>query len=557
MTVHATWFGPQDAALLGFVHIPEDGQARGAVVLCPPLGQEHIDSYRGVGLAAQQLCAAGVVAVRFDYEGTGDSAGDQLAADAVERWISSVATAVELARATGVQCVSLAGLRAGALLAAAAAGRCGPLTSFALWDPVVNGRAYLRQQTTLYRMSVGTDREQDGAVSIPAAVFAAETAKALSSLRLSAFVPALAAQPLLYAVREGAQPDPALRELMDAVGSANLSLNRQEEFLERPSSHFRIPSRSIQQITGWLAESFPARRIPVTAPEVRERACVGHTSDGQPVFETLHRCGPDELFAIETSTGVGNRSLVLYSPAKEHRVGPARMHVELARALAQASVQTVRFDRRGTGDSGAVAWNELTPMYSAESVVDATSVLGLVRSAPAETTVAGLCAGAWLAVMAGLNHRVSSVVMLSPIIWAFQTRDHKIAAAQLTIDRTEAENARLSRRMRIKGTLRRRLPYVLWRWLGGRGVTPVPEVTLAALLRRGIRVTAVMPPADYTWFLDQRGAEGLRRLKRRGLQPDLVLTEAGDHSLLHRSTRETATATVTRVVTRRPKSPTP
>jgi len=555
MTAHATWFGPEAASLLGFVHIPEDGLARGAVVLCPPLGQEHIDSYRGVVLAAQQLCAAGVVAVRFDYEGTGDSAGAQLAPDAVERWIRSIVTAVQLARATGVQCVSLAGLRAGALLAAAAADRCGPLNSVALWDPVVNGRAYLRQQTTLYRMSVGADREQDGAVSIPAGVLAAETAKALGSLRLSAFASTLALQPLLCAVREGAQSDPVLCELIDG-GSTHLSLDRQEEFLERPSSHFRIPSRSIQQITTWLSASFPPDKLPVAVPVLRERARVACTSDGRPVVETLRRSGPDALFAIETGVLHSRSSLVLYSPAKEHRVGPARMHVELARTLAEASVQTIRFDRRGTGDSGVVAWDELTPMYSAESVVDAANVLDLVRSAPAETTVVGLCAGAWLAVNVALRHDAGSIVMLSPIIWALQTRDRKVAAAQLTLDRTEAENARLSRRQRIKDTLRRRLPYVLWRWLGGRGVTQVPEVTLSALLRRGVQVTAVMPPADHTWFLDQRGAEGLRRLQHKGMRPELVLTENGDHSLLHRGTRQTAMATVTRVATRQPGSPT-
>jgi len=548
MTVHATWFGREDAPLLGFVHIPEDGQARGAVVLCPPLGQEHIDSYRGVVLAAQQLCAAGVIAVRFDYEGTGNSAGDQLAPDAVERWIRSIVEAVQLARATGVQSVSLTGLRAGALLAAAAAGRCGPLSSFALWDPVVNGRAYLRQQTTLYRMSVGTDSQHDDAVSIPGAAFAPEAAELISSLRLGNFGPAIVAQPLLVATRAGTA-DATLRELIDSAGAAELSLQGQEELLERPSSHFRIPSRSIRQLTERLAEAFPVVGRSVAAPALRERACVSHPSEDQPVSETLRRCGPDGLFAIETSGGSSTRSVVLFSPSKEHRVGPARMHVELARALAAASVQTIRFDRRGTGESGAVAWDEMTPMYSSESAVDAGNVIALAAAAPADTALVGLCAGAWMAVMGALAHRVGSVVMLSPIIWALQTRERKIAAAQLSIDRTESQNARLSRRQRIKGVLRRHLPYVLWRWLGRRGITQVPEVALSALLSRGVRVTAVMPPADYTWFVDQRGLEGLRRLRRRCLYPQLLVTEAGDHSLLHRATREAAMELVSQAVT--------
>ena len=66
MTVHATWFGPAEAPLLGFLHMPEGAQARGGVVLCPPLGKEQVVSYRGMALAAQQLCAAGLVVLRFD-----------------------------------------------------------------------------------------------------------------------------------------------------------------------------------------------------------------------------------------------------------------------------------------------------------------------------------------------------------------------------------------------------------------------------------------------------------------------------------------------------------
>lgn len=549
MTVRATWFGDPDGSLLGFMHVPDDGLARGAVVLCPPLGKEQIDSYRGMLFAAQELCAAGLVVLRFDYAGTGDSTGDQRAPDAVERWVRSVRTAVAYVRETGLEHIALGGLRVGALLAAVARSELGELTAMALWDPVLNGRSYLRQQRALYQVSVGSDDAADDLISIPSAMLDPAAADALGVLRMDACASALAAQPVLLAVRESVASTTAVRRLAVGCGAEELLLRRQEEFLERPSSHFQIPSESIREIAEWLSRRFPAERTAVTAPSIRRETVVGQAVSGEDVVEVLHRCGPDALFAIETTTtGTVARCAVFYSPAKEHRVGPARLHVELGRALAASGVQCLRFDRVGTGESGTVAWEEQTHAYTPQSVADASAILALTRAEPADTTLLGVCAGGWMAMMAGIAHRVGAVVMLSPIIWALRTREHKIVATQLAVDRTDEQNAHVDRRQRLKAVLQRRLPYRLWLLLGRRGVTQVPETALAALGRVRVDTTVVMSPADDDWFVAQRGPEGLRRLHRRGIRPRLVITGCGDHSLLHREMREQAAETVRQVV---------
>lgn len=548
MTVHATWFGPAEAPLLGFLHMPEGAQARGGVVLCPPLGKEQVVSYRGMVLAAQQLCAAGLVVLRFDYAGTGDSTGTALAPDAVDRWVSSIATAVELMRSTGVRHVSLVGLRMGALLAAASIARCGPLTSMVLWDPVINGRSYLRQQTTLYRVSIGVDRETDGVVSIPSAVLAAEAAAALAALRLASFGADTARQRLLLAMRPSQQNDTVLQALIDASGAERMTLDRQEEFLEPATSQVRIPSRSITEISAWLAGTFPPQRTAAVVPPLRISATVGQAADGSPIIETLQRRGPHGLFTVVTAADSPTHAVVLHSPGTSHRVGAARMYVELARTLAAGSAEVIRFDRRGTGESGVVQHDEVTPMYSAESVVDARNILTSVRAAPQNTTLAGVCAGGWMAMSAALTPGAGAVVLLSPIIWALQTRECKAAAAGIPVDASGLDNVRRSRRLQVKHILRRYLPYPLWRGLGCIGVTQVPEVALSALLRRGVDVTVVLTPPDHTWFVGQRGLEGLRRLHRKGLRPQLVIGEQGDHSLMHRAMRERAMAEVLRAV---------
>ncbi|MGB2719399.1 MAG: hypothetical protein WBC54_06565, partial [Rhodococcus sp. (in: high G+C Gram-positive bacteria)] len=179
---YPTWFGPSEAPLFGTVHVPSGGRARGGVVLCPPLGKEQVDSYRGMTLLAQKLSAQGLLVLRFDYRGTGDSWGDQDRPGAVEHWRRSIVEAVDYVRGCGASEVGLVGLRVGALLACSVAAECGPLTAMTLWDPVVKGRSYLHEQRALYSVSVTTDSDTDPRVSIIGAVLHPDSAADFSAL---------------------------------------------------------------------------------------------------------------------------------------------------------------------------------------------------------------------------------------------------------------------------------------------------------------------------------------------------------------------------------------
>ncbi len=140
----ATWFGSADRPLLGFLHVPSSGTVREAVVMCPPLGKEHIDTYRGMRLLGEKLAAQGMAAFRFEYAGVGDSAGAEDDPDALTLWLKSIVSAVDYVRQAGAESVSIVGLRVGALLAASALQECGHVNSIVLWDPILTGRNYLR-----------------------------------------------------------------------------------------------------------------------------------------------------------------------------------------------------------------------------------------------------------------------------------------------------------------------------------------------------------------------------------------------------------------------------
>lgn len=91
------------------------------------------------------LARAGIPVLRFDYYGTGDSAGDISEAD-TGRWIEDTHAAIEELKDTGnVDKVCVVGLRLGALVASYACSTRKDIEQLVLWDPIISGEAYLEE----------------------------------------------------------------------------------------------------------------------------------------------------------------------------------------------------------------------------------------------------------------------------------------------------------------------------------------------------------------------------------------------------------------------------
>jgi dienelactone hydrolase len=69
--------GGNRARLFGIHHAPPDGErpAHG-IVLCHPVAHEYMAAYRTLRIVARELALRGFDVLRFDHQGTGDSAGD-------------------------------------------------------------------------------------------------------------------------------------------------------------------------------------------------------------------------------------------------------------------------------------------------------------------------------------------------------------------------------------------------------------------------------------------------------------------------------------------------
>lgn len=109
-----------------------------AAVLCQAWGDEYVYAHRTMRQLALRLSLTGFDTLRFDYFGTGDSAGEESEVD-VAGLQADVATAIEtLNDLAETEKVVLIGLRAGANIAAStAAGSPGAVEALILWDPIL------------------------------------------------------------------------------------------------------------------------------------------------------------------------------------------------------------------------------------------------------------------------------------------------------------------------------------------------------------------------------------------------------------------------------------
>ena len=142
------FFGSSDRRLFGVYHVPEGRFRSHGVVLCPPGPQRYMRSHMALRQVAMTLAGRGFHVLRFDYYGTGDSAGASDEGNLSEWKANIVSAADDLRECSGARRLSLIGFRLGATLAAAV-----PLdlADLILWDPVVTGGEYIRELRSLHR----------------------------------------------------------------------------------------------------------------------------------------------------------------------------------------------------------------------------------------------------------------------------------------------------------------------------------------------------------------------------------------------------------------------
>lgn len=530
----ATYLG--DPPLFGVLHLPADRQVRGGVLICGPIAKEAADTTRGLRLLADRLARRGIAVLRFDYPGTQNSSGAPGDPAALSQWLDSIRTGYAWLRGLGVGEIGLIGVRVGALLASQVTDELPGLVAGVWFDPVGSGRRHLRGQGALFAMAMGA-APASGPGTVPLLGLELHPDAAAGFAELSLGVPP---SPLLV-VRRDEKGDRWTREVGEQAAEVILDGSDQLRDFANPRSFLvEIPEQLIDQVVDWLVPRFGTELRPVT-PQQRTTAMMTGP-DGIPVQERIESIGAEQMFAIRSLPVQGDptRAVLFFATADDTHHGPAAEWVSASRRIAAAGGQALRFDRIGAGESGPVSAGEITPIYSDEARAQALAAARHLDVPGRDLLGVGVCSGSWYAATVARDLRLGKVVLVNAVAWAWVRKKSVYGAVRpedLGVPRN-TETWQRSPRGRIKALLQRHLPYPLWRLLGRRGITQVPEVLLAPLAHSGVDTVAMLIDADREWFRSQRGPEGMNRLRRRyGSKVPQIRELPGDHSAFHPAAR--------------------
>lgn len=539
------WFGPEGRPLFGWVHAPETGRSDGAVVLCPPLARELTSAHFAYRLLARALARSGLTAVRFDYDGTGDSAGDDAEPGRVDAWLASVDEAVALARRTGAETVALVGMRLGALLALHAASRT-PVAAAVLWDPCPSGHRFLKEQRSMYLVQYGAGDQRTGdqrtgdpaglgaapgPVDLPGYRYSAETARELSDLAPPPHgVPG--PRRLLVLTRRGQQPAADLAVGVAADQVEWEEIDGQEELLNVEPLRQQLPTATIGRITRWVRAATPAASHPVAVPQRTEVVLSG--PGGRSVVERAVRLGALGLFGIETVPADGERrgpTVLLLTSGNDWHAGPNRLWVALGRRWAEEGIRSIRFDASGIGDSPVRPGQAEQVVRAPEAFDDvAMAAAAAEPDDPGNVVLLGLCSGGYQALESALRLGPRAALSVNPVL-----RFVPPEAARGAVDprrRIHLSVGTFGRAVRRGGPapLRRLLRAAGWRvanrFRGRRG----PAAWLGALVADGVDVLCICGEDEGRQLLEGR-RRSIDRLAASGrLRIDVV--PGLDHALM-------------------------
>jgi alpha-beta hydrolase superfamily lysophospholipase len=417
----------------GWFH-PASSPKRGVgVVLCRPIGYESICAYGAYTQLAEALSGSGFDVLRFDYHGTGDSAGDDTDPERVEAWTDSIISAAqELKRLAGVADLALFGVRMGATLAVQAASQLGGVQSLVMWAPCIKGRGFVRELRAASAARARSENNADSRdIEALGYFYSAETVQDLSEMDCSRLdVPP--AKKVLILGRDDMPGEGLLPARYREMGmDTSYAVVPGYAAMMAEPRETKLPAATLRLVTDWFATAHP---LPAGFVEIgqSEPLTTGYIQNG--IHEMPLRFGCDGLFGmlagpagLATESERSQTAILMLNVGGNYRIGPGRIYVKMARSLAALGYRALRFDLAGIGDSRTGANFSFDSLYSKDSTAEVREAIDcLAAKGCKKFYLLGICSGSFVAFQTALGDpRVTGQILMNSRL--LEWRDEKDA----------------------------------------------------------------------------------------------------------------------------------
>jgi dienelactone hydrolase len=430
-------FGMDERVLFGWYHAPDSAENRGVgVILCNTLGNESLRLPRALRHAAEKLARAGFAVLRFDFYATGDSAGEDTDVNEIDGWIGDIRIAIdELKRRSGVNKISLLGVRFGATLAAQVAADLGAVEDLVLWEPCISGKDFIKETSRQHKILVSlspsgfTFDQTEGAPKgkeFLGFFINDATLSGFEKQDLMALTQAPAKNVLIIAAASAPGPLQKLIDHFTQIGSKTdyeQAIGFQGIFREALLSE--VPSQVLDRLTEWFLQKHPelTRGEPSPPPPSPSPHLSPHLSQHQQPSKSFHESPfffgeKEQLFGILTTPKAPtSTAVIIVNAGVGTRIGPHRLYVQMAREWAKLGFSVFRVDLSGSGDSPAETPEEESSPYPRLSVSDVSDAMTYLQSKHSikRFVVAGVCSGADIAFRSAVHDpRVSGSIIINP-----------------------------------------------------------------------------------------------------------------------------------------------
>jgi alpha/beta superfamily hydrolase len=409
------------AESFGWFHEPVNStRSKMGLVLCSSFGNENDATYRSLRNLASAAAEKGIATLRFDYYGSGDSAGADTENDHPSAWLSGIHAAIDaLRKQDNIEKICILGIRLGALLAAVVANERTDICGYIALAPIPSGRAFLRE--ALLRNEQET-RGEEFDLELAGYVLTPLAQNEFKSLDLLSMTCAPAKNVLIIAPDTRRATQQWIAQL-SAQGS-HVEIDTQcdlKPVIER-GGHKNIPHSLIERVTTWVGNCavnvgyLPSRAL------VTETKNVLHLNG---VCETPITLWADSipLFAIlsEPERQPVHNICVFLNAGAGRRTGPRRLYVNCARAWAQQGTAVLRLDMPGIGDSEDPPNYAEGEVYTINSTQAIATAVQYMRSRFGDNVychLIGLCSGAYHALKAAIaGTPIQSVVLINQLAY--------------------------------------------------------------------------------------------------------------------------------------------